>query len=143
MIWMKGYIMERERYDGADVAHLLRSCADAIDWSHLLARFGRDWRVLLSHLVLFGFIYPGDRHRVPPATINQLIYRLRMEQFTPATEHVCRGTLLSRAQYLTDLRGGLRDARLDRRAQISKEEIELWTKSIGQDEPSQTSKATA
>ena len=31
MIWMKAYIMERERYDGADVVHLLLSCAEQID----------------------------------------------------------------------------------------------------------------
>ena len=28
IIWTKAFIMERERYDGADVAHILRACAD-------------------------------------------------------------------------------------------------------------------
>jgi len=28
-------------------------------------RFGDAWPVLLSHLILFGFIYPGERGRVP------------------------------------------------------------------------------
>jgi len=59
MIWMKAYIMERERFDGADIAHILRCCVAEIDWPHLVRRFGPDWRVLLSHLVLFGYIYPG------------------------------------------------------------------------------------
>lgn len=27
MIWAKAFVMERERYDGADVAHLIRACA--------------------------------------------------------------------------------------------------------------------
>jgi hypothetical protein len=39
MIWQKAFIMERERYDGADVAHLLLNCAEEIDWIHLLNRF--------------------------------------------------------------------------------------------------------
>src|SRR5579884_1016581 len=26
MIWSKGFVMERERYDGADICHLIRSC---------------------------------------------------------------------------------------------------------------------
>src|SRR5262249_50329766 len=52
MIWSKAFIMERERYDGADVAHLLLACGARLDWQRLLARFGRHWRVLLSHLVL-------------------------------------------------------------------------------------------
>jgi hypothetical protein len=32
----------------------------ASDWSRLLHRMGPNWRVLLSHLVQFGFIYPGE-----------------------------------------------------------------------------------
>src|SRR5262249_17967308 len=42
MIWQKAYIVERERYDGADVAHLLRGCGPRLDWPRLLRRFGRD-----------------------------------------------------------------------------------------------------
>src|ERR1044072_2822864 len=61
MIWMKAYIMERERLDGADIAPILLCCAADIDWPHLVRRFGPDWRVLLSPLVLFGYIYPGER----------------------------------------------------------------------------------
>jgi hypothetical protein len=40
-IWSKAFIMERERYDGAEVAHLLRACAGRMDWQRLLQRFGR------------------------------------------------------------------------------------------------------
>src|SRR3982074_2706188 len=32
MIWSKGLIMERERFDGGDVAHLLLSVGDKLDW---------------------------------------------------------------------------------------------------------------
>ncbi len=40
MIWQKAYIMERERFDGADVNHLLRACGAKLDWDHLIKRFG-------------------------------------------------------------------------------------------------------
>jgi len=131
LIWMKAYIMERERYDGADVAHLLFSCAECIDWKHLLLRFGDDWRVLLSHLVLFGFIYPTERHRIPPALIEKLCDKLRAEQILPEPDRVCRGTLLSRAQYLVDVeKGGFRDARVDARCQLTAEDLESWTAEI-------------
>src|SRR5207302_4001531 len=69
ILWMKAFIMERERYDGADVAHLFQSCAERLDWWHLLDRFGPDWEVLLSHLVLFGYIYPSERSRIPKHVI--------------------------------------------------------------------------
>ena len=42
--------MERERYDGADVAHLFRHCSGLLNWERLVRRFGPHWRVLLSHL---------------------------------------------------------------------------------------------
>src|SRR5207248_7276022 len=77
MIWMKAYIMERERFDGADIAHIVQCCAAEIDWAHLVRRFGPDWRVLLSHLILFGYIYPGERARIPAAVIEDLATRLR------------------------------------------------------------------
>src|SRR5205823_9657492 len=101
MIWMKAYIMERERFDGADIAHLLVTCGDKLDWPHLVRRFGPDWRVLLSHLVLFGYTYPSEQGRIPGSVMDELIGRLRKE--SPGQEQVCRGTLLSRKQYLVDV----------------------------------------
>jgi hypothetical protein len=128
MIWMKAYIMERERYDGADVAHLLLKCAESMDWQHLIERFGPDWRVLLSHLVLFGFVYPSERHRIPLAVIEQLTAKMQREGAAPGSERICQGTLLSRAQYLHDVRvEGYRDSRLDERCRMTKAEMEEWT----------------
>src|SRR5213080_137108 len=123
MIWMKAYIMERERFDGADIAHILRCWAADMDWPHLVRRFGPDWRVLLSHLVLFGYIYPGERARIPLAVLEELIARLRNEAKTAGPERLCRGTLLSRQQYLVDVREwGFRDARLEERVQMNKKD---------------------
>jgi hypothetical protein len=129
MIWSKSFIMERERYDGADVAHLLHCCAEELDWPRLLVRFGDHWRVLLSHLILFGYIYPADAARLPAKVMQLLVGRLSKELLgavpqpdAPAGERagraaaaaeLCRGTILSRAQYLADVEsGGYRDGRL-------------------------------
>jgi hypothetical protein len=131
MIWMKAYIMERERYDGADVAHLLLHCADRLDWDHLLSRFGPDWRVLLSHLVLFGFIFPSEKDRIPAELLDGLLRRLEQEKSETDPPPLCRGTLLSRAQYLADVRSGpFRDARLESRSAMSADDIETWTAAI-------------
>jgi len=72
----KAFIMERERYDGADIAHLLQANAEKMDWGGLVNRFGRNWRVLLAHLTLFGYIYPGERHRIPEYVMDDLLARL-------------------------------------------------------------------
>jgi hypothetical protein len=132
MIWMKAFIMERERFDGADVTHLVFHCAARLDWDHLLRRFGPDWRVLLSHLILFGYIFPAEKARVPGSVMEELLGRLGAGE--GETESVCRGTLLSRAQYLTDVRGGgWRDARLDPRVGLSAAEAEAWSKAAGEE----------
>ena len=132
IVWMKAFIMERERYDGADVAHLLQSCAEHLDWEHLLDRFGPDWEVLLSHLVLFGYVYPSERSRIPKYIIEELVEQLRTEP-EQRRHRICRGTLLSRAQYLVDVKErGFRDARLDSRVEMGPAEIREWTNAIGE-----------
>ena len=133
IIWMKAFVMERERYDGADVAHLIESCAAQIDWNHLVRRFGPDWRLLLSHLILFGYIFPSERDRVPKAIIDELLDRVRTEPKNEGTR-TCRGTLLSRQQYLRDIEErGFRDARLDDRVKMNGRDIEHWTGAIARD----------
>ena len=131
MIWMKAFIMERERFDGADIAHILRCWVAEMDLPHLVRRFGPDWRVLLSHLILFGYIYPGERARIPLAVMEELITRLRSEANNTGPDGLCRGTLLSRQQYLVGTREwGFRDARLEERVYMNGQDIALWTDAI-------------
>ena len=132
MIWTKAMIMERERYDGADVAHLFRHCAGLVNWERLVRRFGAHWRVLLSHLILFGFIYPGERSLVPSSLVKELMNRLQAELDVPTRDSkVCQGTLLSRAQYLVDVdEWGYEDARLTPRGEMTEEQIAAWTGGI-------------
>ena len=132
MIWSKAFIMERERYDGADVAHLLLACGPRLDWRRLLERFGRRWRVLLSHLILFGFIYPGERTTIPGTVMRELLRRLRRERGRPpCEERVCDGPLISRQQYLLDVtQGGYVDGRLAPRGEMTAAEIADWTAAI-------------
>ena len=123
MIWSKSFIMERGRYDGADIAHLLRSRGRRMDWSRLIGRFGSDWPVLLSHLILFRFIYPGERDAVPESIYHELLERMPGHA---RDEKLCRGTLLSFAEYLPDLkRWGYHDARL---RSMSQRDIDRWTR---------------
>jgi nucleotidyltransferase DUF2204 len=131
-IWSKAFIMERERYDGADVAHLIHARALRMDWTRLLQRFGPHWRVLLSHLVLFGFIYPGERSLVPPWLMDELSERLRVETHSaPERSEHCAGTLLSREQYLPDVaHKGYEDVRLGPHSTMTTDDVADWTAAI-------------
>jgi hypothetical protein len=133
MLWSKAFVMERERYDGADVIHILRAGAEKLDWDRVLARFGDRWRVLLMNLILFGFVYPGERTRVPRHVMDALLARLRGELDADAdVGRLCQGTIISRQQYLPDvLEWGYADARLEPGGTMSAEEIADWTDAIG------------
>jgi Nucleotidyl transferase of unknown function (DUF2204) len=128
-IWSKAFVMERERFDGADVAHLLLARASELDWPRLLRRFGAHSRVLYAHLVLFGYVFPSETQRIPRWVMDELSARVQGD--VDAGGHTCRGTMLSREQYLPDLTRGWRDARLPPTGSMTLEAIELWTDAIG------------
>jgi hypothetical protein len=136
MIWQKSLIMERERFDGADVAHVLRARADTLDWDRLLDRFGEHWPVLLSHLILFGYIYPEERSRIPATVLRPLLRRAESpaapisadEPQDGADTPVCHGTVLSRTQYVVDVeQWGYQDARVEPRGTMTADDAARWT----------------
>lgn len=136
-IWSKAYIMERERFDGADVAHLILARGHRMDWRRLLMRFGGHWRLLLAHLILFEFIYPDDAWLIPRWLRDELLERLQEDEPLDAScaerlqGKTCAGTLLSREQYLSDISAwGYQDARLRPRGKMSKRDVALWTQAI-------------
>jgi predicted nucleotidyltransferase len=130
----KAFIMERERFDGADIAHLVHANAERLDWQALLERFGPHWRILLAHLTLFGYIYPGERHRIPTWLMETLLARLAAETRTQPPKvdpHVCAGTLLSREQYLHDVEQlGYVDGRLTPASTMTPQDVAVWTEAI-------------
>lgn len=103
IIFTKAFVSERERYDGADVNHLIHACGVEMDWARLLERFGPYWEVLLSHVALYRFVYPGARRRVPDWLIEELVGRMLAQLGAGDAEAPsCRGHLLSARQYRHD-----------------------------------------
>lgn len=131
-LWSKAFIMERNRFDGADVNHLILSLGARLDWRRLVDRFGPQWRVLYAHLVLYGFAYPAERDQVPGWVMRELAGRLHAEvKAPPPDDRVCQGTLLAAAQYLPDVeRWGYEDARLEPHGTMTPEQVEVWTDGV-------------
>jgi hypothetical protein len=132
MIWSKAFVLERERFDGADVAHLIRARGKGLDWERLFRRFDPHWHVLLSHLLFFRFAYPSERAVVPRWVLRGLMGRLHHELESDVPDRrICQGTLLSSRQYLPDVElWGYQDARLDPDVQMTAADIALLTSSI-------------
>jgi hypothetical protein len=69
------------------------------------------------------------------AIMDDLIRRLREEEPVSGQKRLCRGTLLSRKQYLVDVqKWGFQDARLEERVHMDSEDIAQWTKAISKEE---------
>ena len=109
MIWSKAFLMERDRFDGADVQHLVLAADGALDADRLLARFGVHWRVLLAHVVLFDYAFPSKRALIPSALRDALMERAANAGDAVEVEDgrdLCYGTFLSRHQYARDVEDG-------------------------------------
>lgn len=133
LIWSKSFVMERERFDGADVTHLMRARGHVIDWPRLIARYGSYRLVLAAHLLLFRFAYSDADQLIPRWVFDQVLGDL-LPPPVEAQERVCFGTLMSREQYLADVSQlGYADARLARQ-HMAPEALEIWTAAIA-DEP--------
>ncbi|GAC1516907.1 MAG: hypothetical protein NVS1B4_15060 [Gemmatimonadaceae bacterium] len=134
LIWQKAFVMERERFDGADILHILHEQAGRLDWTRLVARFGEHGDLLLVYCVLFGFVYPAQRDRIPSPVLDGLLARRSAavgEGDVEGLAAVCRGTLLSRSQFLPDIgRWGYRDARVAPTGTMTTEEVTYWTWAI-------------
>jgi hypothetical protein len=125
-LWSKAFVQERDRFDGADVYHLILRQGEEFDWRRLGRRFRGHERVLLAHLILFGYVYPCERQRVPGWLLEELEATVRSEAPTP--ENLCRGTLLSKFMYLTDVQHwGFEDVRLPPRGIMSPQDITHFT----------------
>ncbi|HET9784498.1 MAG TPA: hypothetical protein VFP94_05985, partial [Terriglobales bacterium] len=93
----------RERFDGADICHLVYSRGRELDWPHLLRAAGEHAAMLFWHLLLYQYVYPAAVDRVPSAVWR----RLRREQQAaldapPAAGF--RGSLVDPLQFAADVK---------------------------------------
>lgn len=95
IIWSKAFICARYRFDGADIYHLILALGDQLDWNRILSRFGDDFELLFSHLLLFRYTFPSDAGMIPDWVLDQLATRLEDSRRTlPPQMGICRGLLL-------------------------------------------------
>ncbi|MDX6807059.1 nucleotidyltransferase [Terrihabitans rhizophilus] len=104
LVYSKVFVQNRERYDGADIAHVILKQHAAIDWRRLLGYMEQYWEVLFIHLLNFRFVYPTQRHCVPDWLFDELLERLQNQRAIPESKTpVCRGRLFSPPDYLIDI----------------------------------------
>lgn len=106
LIWCKIYVQNRERFDGADVNHVLLKTGRKLDWKRLMNRLDAHWHLLLAQVILFQFVYPSEYHDIIPKWLfDDLICRANEQYDLPAAvEKVCRGPVIDQTQYQIDIK---------------------------------------
>jgi len=56
----KLFVTRRERFDGADIAHIIYATCGKLDWNQILNRAGEHWEILLWALLFFRYVYPRN-----------------------------------------------------------------------------------
>jgi hypothetical protein len=104
MICFAMFVNTRQRYDGSEVAHLIRSRQGKLDWNRILERLGIHRQLLLWHLILFDYIYPGHSDYLPQKLMVDLFEEMRERwQNSPYPESAFRGTLIDPFSFMVDI----------------------------------------
>jgi len=104
LIVSKAFIGERYRFDGADVLHLILRAPGRIDWQRVLALLGKNWPLLLWHLVLFAYVYPGKIDLLPRSLMSHLFEELLRQSDAPGVSlETFRGALIDPFSFAVDM----------------------------------------
>lgn len=106
LIWCKIYVQNRERFDGADVNHVILRHGRQLDWKRLFSRLDQHWHLLLAQIINFQYVYPSDYQEIIPKWLfDELIARANDQYNIPApVARVCRGPILDQTSYSIDVK---------------------------------------
>jgi hypothetical protein len=99
----KLFVVRRERFDGADIAHIIYATAGQLDWHRILDLAGPHWEMLLWALLLFRYVYPAQSHYVPLLVWTQLVNRLMFRLLNPDPSARFRGSLVDENMFAIDV----------------------------------------
>ena len=103
LVASKIFVAKRERFDGADIAHVIYGTYGSFDWERELELVGEHWEMLLWSLLLFRYVYPAQTHYVPAAIWRKLLHRLETQISRPQPEAKFRGSLVDENMFAIDL----------------------------------------
>jgi len=99
----KLFVIRRERFDGADIAHILLATRGNLDWYRILELVGEHWELLLWALMLFRYVYPSHSNYVPQFLWQGLLGRFSDQVQHPNSGGGFRGGLIDDATFAIDV----------------------------------------
>jgi hypothetical protein len=103
LVASKIFVAKRERFDGADIAHVIYGTYPSFDWNRELQIVGEHWEMLLWALMLFRYAYPAQTHYVPAAVWQELLQRFQRQLQKPDPLAQFRGSLVDELMFAIDL----------------------------------------
>ena len=111
--------MRRERFDGADIAHIVYASQGNLDWDRIFALVNEHWEILLFALVLYRYIYPVCSHYVPAWVWQRLLDGFSGELANPNPAAQFRGSLVDDKMFAIDVKDwGMEDVLGAQRARL-------------------------
>ncbi len=99
----KLFILRRERFDGADIAHIIFGGRGNLDWERVLVLAGEHWEILLLALVLYRYVYPAYSQYVPAWVWQRLLVRFSNELTNRNPSAKFRGSLVDDKMFAIDV----------------------------------------
>jgi hypothetical protein len=99
----KLFVVRRERFDGADIAHIIFATRGNLDWERILALVGEHWEILLFALVLYRYVYPANSEYVPSWVWQGLLVRFSDELTNRNPSAKFRGSLVDDKMFAIDV----------------------------------------
>jgi Nucleotidyl transferase of unknown function (DUF2204) len=103
LVASKVFVAKRERFDGADIAHVIYGTRGSFDWERELELVGEHWEMLLWALLLFRYVYPAQTHYVPTAIWRRLLHRFETQIARPHPDARFRGSLVDENMFAIDI----------------------------------------
>jgi hypothetical protein len=99
----KCFVAFRERFDGADVVHLIKACGPRLDWNRIMHLMGEHWQLLYWSLILYAYVYPAHTDAVPETLWRELTHRFSQQLVSPNRGAPFRGSLVDPRMFAIDV----------------------------------------
>lgn len=103
LIASKIFVTRRERFDGADICHVIYGTRGKMDWQRVMSLIGEHWEMLFWCLVLYHYIYPANSDFVPHEIWQELLHRFTVELAHPNKGIDFRGSLIDDKMFNIDV----------------------------------------
>jgi hypothetical protein len=118
LIASKVFVTRRERFDGADLCHVIYRAKGQLDWDRILCLVHDHWDIVLWMLTLYQYVYPAHIDYVPRQVWERLLSRMNQRIANPERTAPFRGSLIDPLMFAIDVdEWGLPDVAEDLRQQ--------------------------